>query len=649
MGTSTALHILTPEATQALDQAWKTSWRLAAPPTRLLVSEWADRNRFLPKGTSARPGPWVTESFQREMMDAVLEPGIREVVFMTCTQVVKSEALNNICGYFIDAEPKPIMIIQPTDHAAIGYSKKRIAPMIANCPVLYRKVRQAISRQSGNTVLLKEFDGGFLKLAGANSAVGLRGDPIEVLLEDEIDGYPDDVDGEGDPIEIAERRTDSFDHPIRVKASTPAKPRGFSRIEEAWKRSDQRRYFVPCPFCKRLQPLEWRDATGFFHLVYEKDERGEIRPETVKYLCAHCTEGIPENFKRRMLAAGQWVKGRPEVHDIAGFHLNALYSPWRMNWPDLAGEWVRTKDNPEKLRAFVNLRLAETWDEQADTSIEAHELRARATEKIAAGQLPAGVAVLVAAADVQNDRIEAQIVGFGPGEEAWLLAYEIFRGSPGLEEDPETAANVWAQLDDFFLSSWTHPSGVELSPAVCLVDSGYHSDSVYDFVIPRQNSLRRVFACKGVDYLAKPGLIAEGSTKRAHIRLFAVGTYAAKDRIFARLRITKPGPGYLHLPEWVTDEYLEQLTGEKKIPVHVRRTRSVKRIYIKTHSRNEALDLAVYSHAALAVLQQFVAPQIYRDLAAVHATLMRGQRPESLLPPRIRRMRSPGILSPALS
>jgi phage terminase large subunit GpA-like protein len=165
-------------------------------------------------------------------------------------------------------------------------------------------------------------------------------------------------------------------------------------------------------------------------------------------------------------------------------------------------------------------------------------------------------------------------------------------------------------------------------------------------VIPRQNTLRRVFACKGVEYLSKPGLIAEGTTKRTHIRLFLIGTYAAKDRIFARLGIAKPGPGYFHLPEWVTDEYLEQLTGEKKIPVHVRRTRSVKRIYVKTHTRNEALDLTVYSHAALAVLQQFVAPSIYRDLAAVHAILMKGQRPESLVPPRIRRMRSAPIFQP---
>jgi phage terminase large subunit GpA-like protein len=213
-----------------------------------------------------------------------------------------------------------------------------------------------------------------------------------------------------------------------------------------------------------------------------------------------------------------------------------------------------------------------------------------------------------------------------------------------MEESPDNAANVWEQLDQFLLGTWKHPSGLDFQPAVTLIDSGAHSDSVYDFVMPRQHG-RRVYACKGVDYLAKPGLVAEGSTRKMNIRLFMIGTYAAKDRIFARLQIEQPGPGYLHLPEWVTDEYLSQLTGEKKIPVMIKRTRTTKRIYVKTHNRNEALDLMVYSHGALAVLQQFVAPQIYHDLGAVKTALDNRQRPESLIPVRTRRMRTPGIYS----
>jgi phage terminase large subunit GpA-like protein len=616
-----------------------------APPPTLKVSEWANRNRILPKGSGPKPGQWQTHSFQREMMDAALDPGVREVVFMTSTQIVKSEALNNIAGYFIDAEPKPILMVQPTDGTAMAYSKKRIAPMIANCPALYRKVRHAISRQPGNTVLLKEFDGGFLRLAGANSGPGLRSDPIEVLLLDEIDGYPDDVNGEGDPIVLATRRTESFAFPVIVKASTPSKPRGFSKIEKAYLKSDQRRFHVPCPFCTRLQPLEWRDEAGAYHLIYEKDAQGELIPESVRYLCAGCGKGIPEKFKYGMLEEGHWVAGRPEIHSVAGFHLNALYSPWKMNWVELAQEWIGTKDNPEGLRAFVNTRLAETYNEGAITAIGAPALLTR-REKYPDQGLPAGVAVLIGSADIQNTRIEAQTVGFGIGEEAWLIDRQRFDGNPSMTQDPEAAANVWRQLDEFFLSSYTHPSGIELSPALCLVDAGAHTDSVYDYVLPRQHAGRRVFACKGMDFLGKIGLVTEGTTKRAKIRLFLVATYAAKDRIFGRLQIPKPGPGYIHFPPWVDEGYFNELTSEVKVPRINKRTRVVRYEYRKIQERNEALDQMVYSHGGLAVLQRFVAPAIYRDLAAVHAAITKGQRPESLIPPRIRRMRSAPLYAP---
>lgn len=623
------------------DARTRAHWLLAPPPT-LKVSEWAELYREIPKGSSARPGPWRTESYQREMMDAILEPEVREIVFVKSAQMGGSEILNNIIGYFIDAEPKPIMLVQPTDHTAKAYSKKRIAPMVAACPRLRAKVREATTRRPGNTILLKEYDGGFLKLAGANSAAGLRSDPIAKLLLDEVDGYPDDVDGEGDPVELAARRTDTFDDAVIVKISTPGKPRGLSRIEADWLRSDQRRFHVPCPFCHHEQVLYWRDPAGVHRLVWEKDSNGSPLPQTVRYLCSGCGKGIEEKYKPAMLSRGRWVPRFPDRRKIIGFHINALYSPWRFNWHELAQEWLEAKDNPEKLRVFINLRLAETWDEEAQHSVSAHTLAERREEYGA--KLPPGICLLVGAADVQHNRVEGQILGFGLGEESWLLAHEIFWGNPGLDVDPDTKENVWEQVDAFFLKTWQHPAGAELTPALALVDSGAHSDSVYDFVLPRQHTRRRIYACKGVDYISKPGLVMEGSTRKSNIRLFIIGTYAAKDRVFARMNIPQPGPGYMHLPAWATDEYLEQLTSEKKIITRHKRTRTKKSLYIKTHSRNEALDLTVYCHAALAVLQQFAAPSIYRDLAALKKTVDQGQNPESAIPFPRRRMRSAGVL-----
>lgn len=654
----------TPESRTAFQVAMATALRSMAPPPTYTVSEWADRHRILPKGSSSRPGPWRTESFQREMMDACLEPGVREVVYLTSTQLVKSEALNNIVGYFIDAEPKAIMLVQPTDLAAKNYSKKRIAPMISACPSLYSKVRIATSRAAGNTTSLKEYDGGFLKIAGANSPVSLRSDPIEVLVLDEIDAYPDDPDGEGDPIEIAERRTDNYPFPVIVKASTPSKPKGFSRIDAAYAASDQRRFFVPCPFCSHMQSLEWRDENKAYRLVWERDARGDVLSGSVRYLCSGCGAGIPEHKKFGMLEAGEWRKSKPEVRRIAGFYLNALYSPWKMNWEDLARQWTRAKD-PEKLRAFLNTRLAETWDEEAVAGIEPDALRARASvifgarrpsdensvywERIPEGELvlPESACVLVSTADVQDKWIEAQTIGFGPGEECWILDHERIDASPGLDFGDQGNASAWEQLDAFFLRAWLHPGGVTLTPALCLVDSGAHSDSVYDFVLPRQNPVRRVYACKGRDALSVPGIVMEGSTKRGNIRLFEIGTVAAKDRLFARLGVTTPGPGYIHLPAWVSDDYIDQLTSEKKITIRDKRLRRIRREYRKMAGvRNEALDLTVYGFAGLAVLQQIVAPQIYRDLDKVLAVINTKKRPESLLPPRVRGYRSAPLVEP---
>ncbi len=479
----------------------------------MLVSEWAEKNRFLPKGTTARPGLYIAEKFQKIIQDSICDPNVSRVSCKKSTQVGWTEILLNICGYFIDINPKPMMLVFVRDSDAKDKSKKTIAPMIAECPSLSEKVRENKSREGGNTQQLKQFDGGFLKIAGANSAANLRSDPCAVVLLDEADGYPMDVDGEGDPVVLAERRTDTFDDAKILIGSTPAKPKGLSRIDAEYEAGNQTMFHLPCPFCGEYQPLLWRDPeTKEYNVVWDKDSNGAPIPETVRYRCRHCRELIHERFKQQMLDQVKAVAKYPERKSHVSFYINALYAPWKPIWHLLAKEWHEAQGVPEKMRAFINLRLGETWDEGAET-VEISALKARCKSYIGEEknefQVPKDCGVLIASVDVQGGRLEAQITGFGAGEQQWLIAHEIFYGDPLMKPNTrgqEDVVNVWQELDEFLLKTWKHESGAELIPSITFIDTGYAADSCYDFIQPRQHSARRVFASKGVDRLTKLGL-----------------------------------------------------------------------------------------------------------------------------------------------
>lgn len=634
------------EALPKTDEAHERLRSLWEPPPDMTISQWADAYRVMPKGTTSRPGQWRSEVYQREMMDVFNDPEVHEVVVIKCTQIGWSEILNNIVGYHIHLDPKPMMLIQPSLDDAKGYGKKRISPMVQACPALRDRVKEKKSRDGGNTLLLKEFAGGFLKLTGANSGKGLRSDPLPIVLCDESDAYPDDVDGEGEPMEIARNRTEGYSDFKFLRGSTPAKPKGIDsgKMEKTWEKSDQRRFHVGCPFCGELQVLWWRDPVDRkYRLVWEKDEHGQVIPSSVRYICRGCDRGIPELYKQKMLDCGQWIAAFPG-RAIVGFHINAFYRPWKENWAAMAQAWVDAQGDNDALKEFITLQLAQFWDESGDKSIKPDSLMKRREQYPQLPgmppdharpwefeMVPAGAAVLLWTADVQETRIEAEIKAWGGGEESWLVAHEVFWG------DPSSDPGVWEQLEAFRLKEFTHQSGKKIRPLLGFIDSGDNSDAVYDFVQPRQNLTDCVFACKGVPFITKPVLVQEGTTKRSSVRLFTVDTKAAKDRIFSRLGIDKPGPGYMHFPSWTTQEYFDQLLSEKRIRVKNKRHRTSKIVWVKTNPRNEALDLEVYQLGALFTLQNILDPR-FRDLAIIAAAIS-GQGAAPSAGPR-RRIRS---------
>jgi phage terminase large subunit GpA-like protein len=333
-----------------------------------------------------------------------------------------------------------------------------------------------------------------------------------------------------------------------------------------------------------------------------------------------------------MLNRGRWIAKYPD-RPIVGFHLNALYSPWRELWDQLAIEWHEAQKNPEKLKAFINLRLGETWEEDAD-AVDHAALRARIEEYGEGVDVPAGVGILTASVDVQGDRLECVVKGWGHAEESWLISYQQFFGDPGQGE-------VWSEIDEFLLTKFKHASGVRVGISATMIDSGGgHTDEVYRFVRPRQ--ARRVWAIKGSSEAGKEILGRFSMNNAYRVKLWSLGTDTAKDRIFARMKIAAAGPGFMHLPKSLggdTDEYLEQLTGEKAVRRY-KRGRGAVREYVKTRPRNEALDLEVYALAALYSLGTQTVKGLKARAEALTAGLSGEGAPTAAKP---RGVRNPGI------
>jgi len=272
----------------------------ARPDPLLTISQWADRYRWLSQRASAEHGRWRTERtpYLREIMDC-LSPSslIERVAFMKGAQIGGTECGNNWMGYVIHQAPGPMMSVQPTVEMAKRNSKQRIEPLIEESEVLRKLVRDPRSRDSGNTVLSKDFPGGVLVMTGANSAVGLRSMAARYLFLDEVDAYPGDVEGEGDPITLAMARTRTFARRKVFLVSTP-KITGMSRIEAAYEESDQRKYWVPCPTCREFQILK------FAQLRWPKGD-----PQSAVYVCEHCGQEIRNHPASADLSTKQFLFG----------------------------------------------------------------------------------------------------------------------------------------------------------------------------------------------------------------------------------------------------------------------------------------------------------------------------------------------------
>lgn len=508
-------------------------------------------------------------------MDAFNDRDVHHIVVMKSAQIGWTECINNVCGYVMHQDPGPMLVVQPTLDIAKAWSKDRLANMLRDTPALQGLVRERRSKDSENTVLHKVFPGGHITVAGANSPSSLASRPIRVVLLDEVDRYPISAGAEGDPRKLAMKRSTTFWNRKILEGGTPT-IRGESQIEASFLASDQQYYFVPCPHCDAFQRLVWANV--------QWDKSGdEHKPDTAHYVCEHCGAVILDADKPGMLARGEWRPTAP-FKGVRGFHINELYSPW-VRFSEIVASFLEAKPMPETLQVWVNTALGETWEEDSE-KFEPDDLQARAEPY---ERPPDAVLYLTCQVDVQDDRLEALVDGWGLGYESWTIEHRVFFGDPALSE-------IWKRLDEFLLRTWEREDGTKLRISCVVIDSGGHfTDEVYKFCRPRYG--RRVYAIKGVGGVGRPIVSRPTKSNRQHCPVFSIGVDTAKDLLFSRMGISRPGPGYLHFHEKLDEEFFSQLTAEERREKYVQGHKT--HYYYQRRARNEALDLKVYGLAAI--------------------------------------------------
>ena len=570
-----------------------------SPPEAITLSQWADKHRRLPAESSAEPGRWRTERtpYLKRIMDCITDPKIRKVVLMFSAQIGKSEVLLNTIGYYAHIEPSPMLMVQPTVAAGAQFSKERIAPTIRDTPIMAEIF--GLKRNEKNTVLNKAFPGGYLAIVGANSPVGLASRPIRVILADEVDRWPMSASREGDPLTIVEKRTTTFPNTHKlVYVSTPTID-GISRIQYEFEQGSMEVYELPCPSCRAFHELKWANI---------------IFGETILCLCPSC--GGEFNEHRWKNQEGRWRSTRAldqndtsQNNTIKSFHLSSLYSPWK-SWRDIVNSFLAAKDDTEMLKVWTNTELGEPWLTPSE-GINADELMERA-EEYPSHHLPKGVLMLTAGVDVQDNRFELEVVGWGVNKQSWGIEYKVIHGDTSL---PET----WERLDQHLLKTYAMHSEANtphkdtspnLIPITCTtIDSGGHRTSeAYDFC--KQREFRGVYAIKGRGGAGMNIVHNVNPTRRVGNQLFIIAVDTAKSTLLSRLAQKDPmGAGYCHFPldddhessRGYDKSYFDGLTSEVRITKMVRGV--VKTEWrLKSGAKNEPLDCRVYALAAFEIV-----------------------------------------------
>lgn len=584
--------------------------RALAPRPPLLIDEWSNQYRVLPEVSAHESGLWRTNRFPflRRIMQ-LLSPThpCQQIVVMKGAQIGFTECALNYMFYTIDYSPAPMLYVQKTLVDMDVFVKQRFEPSLEEMPDLARRVgTQTRGRKTGDTAKMKVFPGGMIRFGGANSAASLRSMPIERLILDEEDSYEQDIQEEGSPSELAIRRTANFPKRKIYRLSTPT-IKETSVIEPLFEGGTMERYYVSCPECGHMDWIKWAN------IKWENDN-----PKTAQLVCEGCGCFIDERHKTAMLLQGEWRAEKPDA-PYPSFHISSLYSPYGFyRWSEAVSLYLRAIRNHDNtlLKTFVNTVLGETWSETGRI-IKAGALLDKKHDYGA--EIPEGVVVLTGAADVQKDRIEAEVVGWGRGMESWGIEYAVFRGDT---EQP----SVWADLDAFFNRGWRDKNGMIYGLSIAAVDSGFLTKLVYEFC--RQRAHRNIFPVKGDEGWGHGYIDRPMRMNKYGVWPFRAFVDEIKTKVYSYLQINDPGPGACHWPkkDCYDKAYFQQMTSEYLDKKYINGRYRLRWI-LPQGRRNEALDIRCLNIAALNILNpQFDTLQMSNQQTVIQRTGSRKRR-----------------------
>lgn len=570
----------------------------------LKLSEHADRFFYLSAESSYIEGKWKTLPYQKPIMNAISNDDIRVVNWIKSARTGYTKIIVAAIAYFAEHKKRNQVVFQPVDGDADDFVKDEINPMIRDVPAVQKVFPSWNSRSKDNTLSKKVFLGSTLDIRGGKSAKNYRRLTKDVAFYDELEAFDRDIDGEGSPLTLGDKRISGSVHRKSVRGSTP-NLKVDSLINQCIEESGNLfKYHVPCPHCDEHQDLKFGDLKTPYGFRWEKD-----KPETVQYLCEHCGALFGYEYLREISArgfmkcgiTGMWMDQDDNFRNKAGeiipapveisFHVWTAYSE-QQDWSEIVSEFLKAKDNPIKLKTWVNTTLGEVWEEKSE-GVELEQVT-RLREEYS-HEIPIGVETLTFGADVQGDRIELEILGVGQENETWSIDYIILPGDT-------TKKEVWMDLSATVNQKFMQANGLPISISSGVIDSGFNTQYVYDFVRSERNM--NIHPGKG---LAGKGLpVVEDQIKRLRrlksgiISPQMIGVDGAKYIVYSNLQTEKPGPGYCHFPNHYDDEYFLQLTAERMMKKKHRGFEQVE--WVKIRPRNEALDCRVYAYAAYLLL-----------------------------------------------